>query len=477
MRLVVRPTSPAAGRRQSPVPGARILMEHADRASGDAPRSGAPPGPRDLGDPGLRANAHTARGAELAGRGQYREAIEAFREAVWLIPDNAVARNNLGMTLGRAGVREGDEGLLAEAIEQHRMAVRLQPGTVGLHQNLAAVLALADRFSEALAALDEAMRLDPGNPRTRALRSVALLTLGRFEDGWPDLLAKLENPLLGAQEVPDVPRWRGEALPGGLLINALTEGQGDCIQGIRFAAEARRRVGSTVMLCQPPLARLLSRCAGVDRVVTSRAGLPAVQAQIPPLLLAAVFRPTPETMQGGAYLSVDRDTIGRWRPIIEATPGFKVGITWQGNPEQRLDSRRSFRPAELAPLARVAGVSLISLQAGHGADQRADAPFPAVDLGPDYAAGDWLETAAVVSQLDLVIAPDTAIGHLAGALGRPTWLALSRPTDWRWLEGRADSPWYPTMRLFRQERMNDWGPVFHRIAEALVERMAASGRG
>ena len=301
------------------------------------------------------------------------------------------------------------------------------------------------------------------------IRSGALLTLGDFEKGWLDFALRMDDLAHRAQEIPGIPRWRGETLSGALLINALPAGQGDCIQGIRFAAEARRRVGSTVLLCLPSMARLMGRCDGVDRVVTTRERLSAVEAQIAPLYLAAVFRPTPATMKGNAYLSADPATLERWRPAITTMPGLKVGIAWQGNPEYRLDAGRSFRLAELEPLARVPGVTLVAIQKGHGVEQLAEAPFPVIDLGPEYMAGDWLQTSAVVSQLDLVIAPDTAIAHLAGALARPTWLTLARPSEWRWMNDREDSPWYPAMRLFRQDRLGDWGPVFGRMAEALAE--------
>ncbi len=368
-------------------------------------------------EPGRQANTHTARGVALAGRRRFREAIEEFREAVKLVPDNAIARSNLAMTLARAGTLDGDEDKLAEAVEQQRIAVRLQPGSVVLHHKLAAILAIADRTPDALAVLDAALNLDPGDARTRALRSVAQLTLGDFEKGWLDFDSRLHDPARRAQDIPGVPRWRGETLAGALLIDALADGQGDCIQGIRFAAEARRRVGSTVVLCLPSMARLLGRCDGVDRVVTTREALSGVEAQISPLYLAAVFRPTPVTIKGNAYLSADAATIERWRPAIASIPGLKVGIAWQGNPEYHLDACRSFRLAELEPLARLPGVTLVSLQKGYGSEQLPAAGFPVVDLGARYAVGDWAESAAVVSMLDLVIGCDSALIHLAGALG------------------------------------------------------------
>lgn len=454
----------------------RSMDERPGEAGGPASRPAPPTAVAPPSDePGRRANDHSARGAALARRRQYAEAIAEFREALRLVPDSAIAWSNLAMTLGQAGCVEGDEEKLAEAVQRLRTAVRLQPRAVALYHSLAAVLAVADRVPEALAVLNEALRLDPGNGRTRALRSVAQLTLGNLEDGWLDFDRRLDNPTLRVHEIPGVPRWRGETLSGALVINGLAEGQGDCLLGIRFAADARQRVGSTVLLCPPSMARLLGRCDGVDRVVTTREGLSGVQAQVPALHLASVFRPALGTMWSGAYLSPDPAAVERWRPAIAGLPGLKIGIAWQGNPAQSLDPNRSFRLADLEPTARAGGASLVSLQKGHGVEQLAGAPFPVIDLGPEYAAGDWLETAAVVSHLDLVIAPDTAIGHLSGALGRPTWLALSRPADWRWMIGREDSPWYPTMRLFRQERPCSWTPVFRRMAESLGELAASPG--
>jgi hypothetical protein len=172
-------------------------------------------------------------------------------------------------------------------------------------------------------------------------------------------------------------------------------------------------------------------------------------------------------MRGDAYLSADPAAVEQWRPAIGAIPGVKAGIAWQGNPEYAADAVRSFRLADLEPLAQIPGVTLVSLQKGHGTEQLATAGFPLVDLGPRYAAGDWEETAAVASMLDLVIGCDSSLVHLAGALGRPTWVALTKVADWRWgLEGET-TPWYPTARLFRQDRPHDWAGVFRRMAGAL----------
>lgn len=431
------------------------------------PRPAIPP-PLPLDDPAIRADCHTARGVAFAGQQQFREAIEEFREAHRLLPDSVMTLSNLGMALGQAGALDGDERKLDEAVVLHRAAVRLQPGNVGLRHNVAAVLALTGRIPEALEVLDQALALDPANARTRAHRSVALLTLGDFEKGWIDFELVLADPARRAQELLGLRRWRGETLSGALLINGLIEGQGDCFQGMRFAVEARRHVGSTVLLCPPSMARLMRRCAGVDRIATARESLPAVEAQIAPLHLASVFRPAPGNMRTDAYLSAGPDTVERWRPAIESIPGLKVGVAWQGNPGHRLDACRSFPLAELEPIARQPGVTLVSLQQGSGTEQLAAAGFRVEDLGPGFRAGDWEETAGILSLLDLVVGCDSAVVHLAGALGCPTWAALPKVAEWRWgLEGDT-TPWYSTVRLFRQDRRGDWTGVFRRMSTALA---------
>ena len=160
------------------------------------------------------------------------------------------------------------------------------------------------------------------------------------------------------------------------------------------------------------------------------------------------------------YLSPGTEAIERWRPALEAIPGLKVGTFWQGNPEHGNDARRSLDLAEFAPLASVPGVSLISLQKNHGVKQLREAGFPIVELGADYLAGDWHETGGVIAGLDLVIGPDSALGHLSSAMGKPVWLALETPCDCRWLCGREDSPWYPTLRLWRPESARGVGAGF-----------------
>jgi hypothetical protein len=205
---------------------------------------------------------------------------------------------------------------------------------------------------------------------------------------------------------------------------------------------------------------------------------PEFDLHVPLLSLPRLLGTTLESVPAdGPYLDADPDLVETWRHRLGAYPGLKIGIAWQGNPKFRLDWVRSIPLAQFAPLADVPGVHLLSLQKGAGREQLAapERRFPVTDLGGqmDETTGAFMDTAAVMKNLDLVITSDTSIAHLAGALGVPVWVALNAVPDWRWLLNRDDSPWYPTMRLFRQTRPGHWEDVFHRMAEVLRERLAS----
>jgi hypothetical protein len=253
------------------------------------------------------------------------------------------------------------------------------------------------------------------------------------------------------------------------------QGLGDSIQFVRYAPLVKERDGAVVVECPGKLARLFRTCAGIDRLVAEGEPLPAFDVQAPLLSLPGLLGTTLATVLAAVpYLAADLALVERWRQELSGVGGFKVGICWQGNPRHPWDRHRSLPLEEFAPLAEVPGVRLVSLQQGAGAEQlRALAGrFPVVELPPalDGTAGDFADAAAVLRCLDLVVSADTAAAHLAGTLGVPAWVALSAIADWRWRVRRKDSPWYPTLRLFRQERLGAWGPVFARMAEAVRQR-------
>jgi hypothetical protein len=236
---------------------------------------------------------------------------------------------------------------------------------------------------------------------------------------------------------------------------------------------ARRGAGRVLLLVQAPLRRLLAGLPGVDRLLTPGETLPPFDLHCPLLSLPGAFRTALSTVPAEVpYLRPEPEAAARWRERLAPLPGLRAGLVWAGNPGHSNDRNRSIPFDALSPLWRVPGVSWASLQVGARAGDPRQAGTGAVhDLSP--ALGDFAETAAAIAALDLIVAADTAVAHLAGALGRPVWLMLPHVPDWRWLLRREDSPWYPTARLFRQERPGDWAGVVGRIA-AEIEAFAAS---
>jgi hypothetical protein len=213
------------------------------------------------------------------------------------------------------------------------------------------------------------------------------------------------------------------------------------------------------------LARLLATCPGVERVVSAGDDSPDFEVYAPLMSLPRIFGTTLATIPAEVpYLVPNEALVEVWRQPMGSADGLRIGIVWQGNPQNTRDRARSFRLAQFEPIARRAGVGLFSLQKGYGREQLGEigGRFEVTDLS--VGLNDFLDTAAAIVNLDLVIAPDTAVAHLAGALGVPVWVALPFAADWRWMSERDDSPWYPTMKLFRQTRWGDWGEVFERMA-------------
>ena len=231
-----------------------------------------------------------------------------------------------------------------------------------------------------------------------------------------------------------------------------------------------------IVECQKELAGLLASCPGIDRLVAQGSPVPAFDVQAPLASLPGILHTSLATIPANVpYLFADPGRIERWQHRLSGISGFKIGIAWQGNPAHPLDWVRSFPLACFEPLAEIPGVCLISLQKGSGSDQLAAEAdrFAVTNLGPDLdESGAFVDTAAVMKNLDLVITSDTAIAHLAGALGVPVWVALRLVPDWRWLFDRQDSPWYPTMRLFRQTVRGNWPPVFESMADAVRGMLA-----
>jgi Flp pilus assembly protein TadD len=407
----------------------------------------------------------------LALMSQHREAEAAdyFRAAIRVQPDAFHARMNLGNVISNSGDFEG-------ATEWLLSALGICPDSAEALQNIAINLARQGRWAEATGYYERALPLQPENPELHRNLGYALLASGRFERGWIEHEWRLNcTPHPGVRINRTF--WNGDLFPGRTILLHFEQGFGDTIQFIRYAPMVKARGGRVVVLCQPPLVRLLSRCPGVDMACDGHGFEPECHIQAPLISLPSILGTTMETIPAAVpYLFPDPSQVAHWRSVVDGVRrggSLLVGIAWQGRPENAADHWRSYPLERMAPLATVPGVRLISLQVGPAAEQSAalGGRFPVVELA-GRRGRDFGETAAITSQLDLVIAPCTAVAHLAGALGVPVWVALSRPGDWRWMEGRDDSPWYPTLRLFRQERLGDWDGVFRRMADELGKIVA-----
>jgi tetratricopeptide (TPR) repeat protein len=406
------------------------------------------------------AEALASLGNALREQGKLDEAEARYQDALRLRPDYAEVRNNLGSVFQ-------EQGKLGEAEASYREALRLRPAFVEALTNLGNALREQGRPGEAAASYEEATRLRPDDAEARVNLGMTRLLMGDFERGWPEY--EWRRRARGLPEHPSGrPRWDGTPLEGKAILLRAEQGLGDTIQFVRYAPMVRERGGVVLLECQPPLRALLADAPGVDRVVAPGGPGPEFAVEAPLPSLPGILGTTGETIPARVpYLGADAGRVGRWRRELEDPAGFRVGIVWRGNPKHPRDRQRSIPLVLFEPLAGLPGVRLVSLQKGPGAEQL-DAPGwrrSILDLGGRLE--DFADTAAVLANLDLLIACDTAVAHLAGALGLPAWVALPSDPDWRWLLGRDDSPWYPSLRLFRQDRPGDWGGVFGRIAREL----------
>ncbi|HVX91659.1 MAG TPA: tetratricopeptide repeat protein [Xanthobacteraceae bacterium] len=448
-------------------------------------------------DPG-HVDALYNRGHALQQDGRLEDALACYDKVLAAQPHHVRALNNRGVALHRLG-------RAAEALASLDRALSFAPDFVEALANRGDQLQDLDRDAEALASLDRALALDPRHVRARNNRGSALVRLGRPADALPDFEAALavdpqfaearlncaiaqlmlgqfrtgwENyewrsrtRRLAALDRPfAVPRWTGaEPLAGRTILLHAEQGLGDTIQFVRYAPLVARRGARVVLEVQAPLRTLMTGLEDVDTVLVRGEPLPPFDLHCPLLSLPFAFGTEVATIPAHVpYLQAPSERIAAWRDRIAPLPRPRVGLAWSGSPAHRDDRNRSIALARLAPLLAVPDVRFVSLQTGTRAADRATlAQLPqVVPLADGFR--DFADTAAVIAQLDLVISVDTAVAHLAGALGRPVWVLLPFYPDFRWLLGREDSPWYSTARLWRQPRSGDWDSVIDRVRPELA---------
>jgi tetratricopeptide (TPR) repeat protein len=391
------------------------------------------------------------------------EALILLRQALRLRPEFAEARNNLGLALAELGRFD-------EAIACYEDVLRQNPRAADTHTNLGSAYKEQGRLEEAVACYDVALRLKPEAASTHWNRALAWLQQGDYARGWAEYEWRWRRPQARPRSFRQ-PLWDGTPLAGRTVLLWCEQGLGDAIQFVRYAPLVQERGGRVLLECPPPLRRLFEGLTGVERLLVEGADLPPFDVHAPLMSLPYLCHTTRATIPASVpYLYADRARIERWRPRLPVGK-FRIGVVWQGNPQHKWDRHRSFPLHALAPLAAVPGVQLLSLQKGHGLDVLQTEPprFPLMLLGDDLDAdAPFVDTTALMTQLDLVVTADTAAAHLAGALGVPVWVALGVIADWRWLRGRDDTRWYPTMRLFRQRTLGDWDEIFARMAQGIA---------
>jgi len=400
-----------------------------------------------------------------------QDAETSLRRAIQLRPDFAEAHNNLGMVLEKL-VR------LEDAQRSLEQAIRLEPRNAKFHADLGLLLRNRAQPTAAIQSYDEALRLDPDDAEAQCGRGEALLSLGDWAAGWAGHEYRLKCSTFDSTLHLTEPLWDGSTLDSQTLLVHAEQGLGDTLQFIRYVKLAQERVKNIVVAVHPSLLTLLTN-SGFSNLVPERPPLPPFDVQVPLMSLPHLFGTRPESVPwDGPYLSADAERIEKWREVLSPIEGLKVGIIWQGNPAYHRDHARSIPLACFEALARVPGVNLISLQKPPGTCQILQVAdrFSVITLdGLDTEGGAFLDTAAVLKNLDLVITPDTAVGHLAGGLGVPVWLALCHAPECRWLLDRNDCVWYPSTRLFRQVQPGDWQKVFERMAAELRARSSRQG--
>ncbi|MGD9537572.1 MAG: tetratricopeptide repeat protein [Alphaproteobacteria bacterium] len=395
----------------------------------------------------------------LRGLGRRDEAAAAFERVLARRPDDVAALLHLGRLRLEAG-------RLDEAVRLHERAVSLAPGNGEAHQNLCGALLASGRIEEAIAEGRKAVALDPALDIRLFNLSIALLSAGRYAEGWK-LYEHRARESHAASRAALAPKWQAGLRPGTSVLVHTEQGLGDVIQFARFLPLLAAHGHRVVLEVREPLRRLM---AGLDmvEVVTRGAALPPVQQQIALLSLPHALGIELDKLPAKVpYLKAPPAAASAWRARLDGGGGRRVGLAWRGSAGHRNDFARSIHPTLLKPLFEVPGVRLASLQK----EPRAGDLETLRRFGPieDWTAelGDLADTAALIEALDLVIAVDTAVAHLAGALGKPLWVLLPYAADWRWLSGRDDSPWYPTARLFRQAGPGDWAGAVARAAAAL----------
>jgi Tetratricopeptide repeat/TPR repeat/Glycosyltransferase family 9 (heptosyltransferase) len=399
-------------------------------------------------------------GNQCFGQDQFSQALEFYRQVLRLDPDFLAARYNLGVSyLGLEQWPDANHWL--------QQVVETDPSHAAAHNNLGLVAFLQGQMQPALNHFRQAIAVAPDFADAHLNLALALFHTGDFLGGWQEYEWRLKT-----LQVPPFacvhPRWDGTPMPGKTILIHTEQGSGDAIQFARYLPLVKQQFGRVLLVCIPELADLLGTAAGVDQVLPpGDIALDQFQTYTSLMSLPLLFKTTAETIpQQMPYLQIPAHATVSLPAAQGASPRLKVGLVWAGSPTHRDDRRRSCKLTDYLPLLNVSDVHFYSLQKRVSAAEQAQLrDFGITDLSEQLNT--FADTAAAIAQLDVVISVDTSVVHLAGALGKPVWALLCFCPDWRWgLQGNT-TPWYPTMRLFRQPAAHQWQTVLHEVTEAL----------
>jgi len=422
-------------------------------------------------EPGL-ADAHCNLGAALHDQGRHVEAIAAYEQAIGLEPGLAAAYYNLGSA-------RYDQGELDGALAATRHAIRIKPDYAAAYNNQGVLLTELRQLPEALASYDRALAIRPDYADCHLNRGLLLLLMGSFAQGWTEYEWRWQTPHVAPRRLA-VPRWQGEDIGGKTILLHGEQGLGDALQFMRYVPVVKALGATVVLEVDRSLVRLARTLEGADRIIAAGDEIPSIDYCCPIMSLPNMFKTDESNMPSQVpYLRADPVVAKAWKERLAAYSHLKVGLCWAGGPgfsRPRVEGARTNRVMarsmtlqQLAPLAGLDDIVFVSLQKGEASNQIRQSVLPVVDWTGEL--DDFADTAALMDALDLVISVDTSVAHLAGALGKPVWLLNKFDGSWQWLIDRDDSPWYPSMRIFRQPKPGDWDCVAGAVKHALWRKL------
>ncbi len=415
-------------------------------------------------------------GVALRTKGDFAAAVIAYKRALEIAPGDPGITGNLGNALK-------DMDRLDEALEAHQTAAAAQPDDFNIRYNYGIALREAALYERSIVELEAAIALDPEAAHPQWDRAIALLHLGRFREGWEAYETRWKTGDLPQRPV-EVPRWKGESFEGKKLLIFAEQGFGDSILTSRFIPLVKARAGhgpdagQVILECKTPLQDLFSEIDGIDRMVEPGEAAGDYDLEVPIMSLPGIFGVTDENLPALAGLHIPDYARQKAKILLRNDARFKVGIVWSGSVTFKGNRKRAVGVERFLPFAEVPGVDLYSLQKGPRSEDLETAGASGVITAIGEQLDSFAETAAVIEALDLVIMTDSSVAHLAGSLGRPIWNLLNKATYWLYRGDGETTPWYPSMKLYRQRTAGDWDPEFNRVRAdleaAVVDKRAGN---